>query len=432
MNFLAISNACSDPAMLSILAVVRKILALFQIIGPILALISLSIHITMMVKNPDDKKALPKVRNSAIALVILFLIPVIVNAAFSLLGDSTVISSCWNGANLNIAREVTYQPVSSDEKSKGFITNPGDYEKGKPKPSPSPSSSTGSGSSTGGEGGGGASGGGGSASPFTGGSLVKKEETNTLKVAIYKSGSYYVTQVWAKNPYQQLNKYDSPNYGSSLVRPGTLMQKAASENGLSNKLMVGFNASGFYLKNTYDSASVNAYPAYDKTSVGTLVITNGRVVRNAYNHAVKTWYITGVDQSNRMRIFEDQKNGDASAKKAWSESIIGTIRNTFTFASPLVVNGQASNITTSMPSAGTAKNRQAFCQIDNHNFALITGAGLSRQDLINIMLQLHCQTGTNFDGGGSIALLFKSGSSQNIETIIGNRRSLTEVGYFTE
>ena len=47
------------------------------------------------------------------------------------------------------------------------------------------------------------------------------------------------------------------------------------------------------------------------------------------------------------------------------------------------------------------------------------------------MLNLKCQTGTNLDGGGSIALLYKDKNS-SIQTIIGNGRSLTEVGYFSE
>ena len=48
------------------------------------------------------------------------------------------------------------------------------------------------------------------------------------------------------------------------------------------------------------------------------------------------------------------------------------------------------------------------------------------------MLDLKCYTGSNLDGGGSIALLFKSKSSNSIDTIIGNQRDLTEVGYFSQ
>ena len=264
------------------------------------------------------------------------------------------------------------------------------------------------------------------------GEIVRQEETDTLKVVIKKVGSYYVTQIWVADPYNQLNKFDSPNYGQQNLNPGYLLKTAMNQKGLTDKLIVGFNASGFYLKDVYDAASVNYYPAYNKTSVGTLVITDGQVVRNAYDKAYKTWYIAGVDKSGSFNIYVDANTKDANAKKAWSETVIGNIRNTYTFASPLVVNGVASSDNTSMPSPGSSLKRQAMCQIDKNNFMLITGANLNRQNMIDIMLQAKCQTGTNFDGGGSIALLFKSKGSTNIDTIIGNGRALTEVGYFVE
>ena len=265
-----------------------------------------------------------------------------------------------------------------------------------------------------------------------GGTVVKQEETATLKVTISKINTYYVTQIWVSDPYQQLNKYDSPQYGQSLYRPGQLLQEAINRDSLGDKLIVGFNASGFYLRDTYDAASVNYYAPYDKTSVGTLVITNGNVVRNVYDKAYKTWYIAAVDKSGTLQIYKDEKTNDVNSKKAWSESIIGNVRNTFTFASPLVMNGAASSDTTSMPSPGSSLNRQAICQIDTHNFMLITGSSLNRQNMIDLMLKAGCKTGTNFDGGGSIALLYKSKNSNTIETMTGNGRSLTEVGYFSE
>ena len=66
------------------------------------------------------------------------------------------------------------------------------------------------------------------------------------------------------------------------------------------------------------------------------------------------------------------------------------------------------------------------------NFVLITGTSLNRQNLIDIMLSLKCQTGTNLDGGGSIALLYKQAGSNEIKKVIGDSRSLTEVGYFSD
>lgn len=276
-----------------------------------------------------------------------------------------------------------------------------------------------------------------SSSPSSsGGSVVFSSNSNTMKVTITKTSTYYITRVWMSNPHQQINKFDSPNYGSSLVRPSKLLSQAVSTYGLTNKALVGFNASGFYLKDTYDSASVNKYPAFDKTSVGTIVITNGKVVRNAYTKAYKTWYIAGVDSSNTLRIFTDKagtSDSELATKKTWADGVVNSgIRNTFTFAGPLVLNGQATSSTTSFPSSSSKLNRQAICQVDANNFVLITGTSLNRQDLINIMLNLKCQTGTNLDGGGSIALLYKQAGSNEIKKVIGDSRSLTEVGYFSD
>lgn len=276
-----------------------------------------------------------------------------------------------------------------------------------------------------------------SSSPSTsGGSVVFSSNSNTMKVTITKTSTYYITRVWMSNPHQQINKFDSPNYGSSLVRPSKLLSQAVSTYGLTNKALVGFNASGFYLKDTYDSTSVSKYPAFDKTSVGTIVITNGKVVRNAYTKAYKTWYIAGVDSSNTLRIFTDKagtSDSELATKKTWADGVVNSgIRNTFTFAGPLVLNGQATSSTTSFPSSSSKLNRQAICQVDANNFVLITGTSLNRQDLINIMLSLKCQTGTNLDGGGSIALLYKQAGSNEIKKVIGDSRSLTEVGYFSD
>lgn len=272
--------------------------------------------------------------------------------------------------------------------------------------------------------------------PSSSENVVKKSETDTLKIYITKKNSYYITRVWAYDPYYQLNKYDSPEYGTKLYNPKDLLQMAINRDNLSNNLIVGFNASGFYLKDTYDADSVSKYSKYDKTSVGTLVITNGQVIRNVYDKAYKTWYITGVDPSNTLKIFTDEKASTASeinAKKEWANSVINSkIRNTFTFASPLIMNGVKSDIITSMPSASSRVSRQAICQVNSNNFVLITGYDLNRNDLIQIMLNLNCQTGTNLDGGGSIALLYKEPNNSSISTIIGNGRNLTEVGYFTE
>ncbi len=86
----------------------------------------------MMVKDPDDKKRFPKIRNSAIALLILFFVPVMVNVVFSWMDNSTTLSSCWNNASSNTSSGGSYiSPYDDDENKKSNIfTNPNEYAKG--------------------------------------------------------------------------------------------------------------------------------------------------------------------------------------------------------------------------------------------------------------------------------------------------------------
>ena len=97
----------------------------------------------------------------------------------------------------------------------------------------------------------------------------------------------------------------------------------------------------------------------------------------------------GINPQNKMILFQDEKASTIEAKKSQNTSLINTgIKNTFSFASPLVINGKKSEIKTSMPSPGIKENRQSICQIDSNNYAIITGKSLNRNDLINIMLSI--------------------------------------------
>ncbi len=272
--------------------------------------------------------------------------------------------------------------------------------------------------------------------------VIFKGETNTLKAYISKFSNYYLTRIWMYDPYTQANKYDSPEYGKKLYRPATLLKKATDEYNLKDKLLIGFNASGFYLKGAYDKASVKRYSAYNQTSVGTIVITNGKVIRNSYDPGdIKTWFITGITKDNKMVVFEDTNIEETTVaeKKKWSESVINSgIRNTYTFAAPIILNGKKTNSKekkySRMPdtSNNDTKPLQLLCQINENNFVLYTSNNSKRKNGINKFLELGCQTAVNLDGGGSIALLYKEKGSSEIKTVVGNGRDLPETGYFSE
>lgn len=132
MLFLStVASACSDAGLASILAIIKRVMGLIQIIGPILAIVSLIIHITMLVKDPDDKKRVKKIHNSVIALFVLFMVPVIVNATMSLLDDSTAFSNCWNSISTSSGNNNggSYVSPYDDNSRTKVYTNPDSYQK---------------------------------------------------------------------------------------------------------------------------------------------------------------------------------------------------------------------------------------------------------------------------------------------------------------
>ena len=55
---LVIETTCSEPALAAILLVVKNILGILQIIGPIAAIVSIMWQFAKLTVNPDDKKGL--------------------------------------------------------------------------------------------------------------------------------------------------------------------------------------------------------------------------------------------------------------------------------------------------------------------------------------------------------------------------------------
>lgn len=119
---------CNNQALGNILGIVKNILTLIQILGPILCIISLIVLFIKIMNNPEDKKLKKGIQNSIISLVLLFFIPLLVDVVMNLLGNNNTISSCWKNATIN-HKESTYQPIG-EEKRKKIYEKPENYEKG--------------------------------------------------------------------------------------------------------------------------------------------------------------------------------------------------------------------------------------------------------------------------------------------------------------
>ncbi len=123
---------CNDAGLATILAVVKNMLNIIWIVGPIVSIIALIIGITKLVTTPDDKKIPKTIFNSLIALVVLFLIPALVNGVMYMLGESSSVSSCWNRSSTISFSSSYINPYGSDRR-RGFVHNPSEYEKGDEK-----------------------------------------------------------------------------------------------------------------------------------------------------------------------------------------------------------------------------------------------------------------------------------------------------------
>ena len=130
-NILIAINECSSKDLEVFFGIVKNILNLIHIIGPILLIVALIMHFIKLMSNPDDKKLLPKIRNSIIATILLFFIPTIVNVVMGTIDNSYDISACWNSVESTSSTTSKYLQID-DDKNKKFIQNPDDYEKGKP------------------------------------------------------------------------------------------------------------------------------------------------------------------------------------------------------------------------------------------------------------------------------------------------------------
>ncbi len=118
---------CYSQILGNFFAIIKNILFLVQIIGPILCIVSLTLSFITIMTNPDDKKAPGRIKNSAIALVLLFFIPLLVNVVMGLVSDNSQVSACWKNATINNDKPSYIDPYESGEKKK--INSSGDYEK---------------------------------------------------------------------------------------------------------------------------------------------------------------------------------------------------------------------------------------------------------------------------------------------------------------
>ena len=105
-------------------------------LGPVLLICSLVYSFIKLMQNPDEKKLKSRIKNSALALVIIFFVPLLVDVVMKMSDGAFHVSTCWN-QNTSVNLSPSYIQTKNDSNGKDIIGNESDYEKGTPKPSPS-------------------------------------------------------------------------------------------------------------------------------------------------------------------------------------------------------------------------------------------------------------------------------------------------------
>lgn len=128
-----LSSCCHDPGIISLIAIIKNIMDIVQIIVPILLIVYLSIQLTRMVVNPEEKKGMSKIKNQILATILVFVVPVIVNAFMNIMPQTFQVSACWNVAGgkdeVIMSKSQEYKNVHKEKANKLFNDRSA-YEKG--------------------------------------------------------------------------------------------------------------------------------------------------------------------------------------------------------------------------------------------------------------------------------------------------------------
>lgn len=106
------SGTCADPAIAGFVIIIKNIMTVFQIVVPIILIVSVAYSLVMLVLVPDDHRPPPPRRGPGHmhrtilyqigAAVLVFFLPYIFNLAIAQIPDQTFsIVDCWNSAEGN-------------------------------------------------------------------------------------------------------------------------------------------------------------------------------------------------------------------------------------------------------------------------------------------------------------------------------------------
>ena len=259
------------------------------------------------------------------------------------------------------------------------------------------------------------------------GTLIYEEKTENLHLKIVDDRGVMLSYIWAKDLNKQLFK----QYGSG--KPMEIMQRAIRDRNLSGTLLLAFNASApvnsSYGKAWYGDAR------FRNREPSPLMICNGEVLVNDTERVNRGIYYYWLDGNNNLCFSQktmDQYTADERAS-LYKRIIDSGARNTVVWRPVLIDNYKAVPLTKAFLTKTAGKKRkQALCQIDSHNFILVTGSSSGMMDYPHFqryLMDLGVKTAVEFDAGGSAVTLYKPSNVSSMKKVVGGGRTLSMMMY---
>ena len=120
---------CDSPFLAGFLGIFRRLISILQILGPLFLIISLAFTFIKLMQNPDDKKIVSRIKNSCLALVIVFFVPILLTMTLNMIDESSNFGACWKYAGTTNSEESKYMEDDND-KNRVNVIGDTEYEQG--------------------------------------------------------------------------------------------------------------------------------------------------------------------------------------------------------------------------------------------------------------------------------------------------------------
>lgn len=113
--------------------IIKNIMVLINIVCPIILIISLITQFTKLMISPDQKKGTSKIKNSIIALFVVFFIPLMINIILSWFDTNYNITNCIKNAKYDNKTPSYFDVYDNSKKKKSIKSDSSKYEKSESK-----------------------------------------------------------------------------------------------------------------------------------------------------------------------------------------------------------------------------------------------------------------------------------------------------------